>query len=103
MFENKRVIFVLSKIRKIITMSSQEMDGWNERGAGRRPLPLHKKRESCHGIRLQAWWIFWLRQHHGQGGRMIERALQEYYQPDQKQVIKEYYEYLENGEEHDRR
>lgn len=73
------------------------MDTFNERGAGRRPIPLHKKRLSCHEIRLEAWWKHWLKNHPGSGGRLIEVALEEHYQPDKARAIREFYESIEGG------
>lgn len=58
---------------------------------GRRPTPDHKKREVCNSIRLQAYWLFWLKKHSKVGGRMIEEALRGYFAPDESQIIKEFY------------
>jgi hypothetical protein len=46
----------------------------------------------CHGIRLQAFWLFWLMEHRGRAGRMIEEALEAHFRPDIDEMIKGYYE-----------
>lgn len=54
-------------------------------------VPEHARRLSCHEIRLQAVWKYWLKLHPRMGGRMIEEALEAYYRPDKNKMIRDFY------------
>lgn len=69
----------------------------NDRKAGRKRLKEHELRESCHDIRLTAYWRHWLKSHPRVGGRMIEEALDSYFAPDTKKMIEEFYQARTEG------
>lgn len=64
----------------------------NNNNKGRKPVKPHDRRVSCHGLRLKAYWLYWLQKHPRLGGKMIERALAEHYGPDEEGIIDEFYE-----------
>jgi hypothetical protein len=76
------------KATKMLDMESKK----NPRGAGRHPVPEHKRRIPCHSLRLKAYWVYWLKQHTRVGGRMIEEALRGYFAPNEKKIIEEFYQ-----------
>jgi len=55
------------------------MRGGKRAGSGRKPVPAHLKRNELTGFRVQQWIIDWIKNRSGSGGRLIEKALIEYY------------------------
>jgi hypothetical protein len=65
---------------------------WKRRG-GRPKVEGHLRRVPCHGIRLPAWWLFWLGEQKESCGRLVEQALERRFGPfiDKKEFFKKFY------------
>ena len=55
--------------------SENNMRGGKQKGAGRKPVPTHLKRNRMTGVRIQQWLLERLMQHPGSKGQLIERLL----------------------------
>jgi len=58
------------------------MRGGKRKGAGRKPVPEHLKRNKMTGVRIQQWLLDWLMSQPESSGKIIERVLVERYDLD---------------------
>lgn len=66
----------------------------NEQGKiGRPTISDHLRREPCHGIRLPAIWLYWLKGQSQSGGKLIQQALDSHFGPeiDMETLVKKFY------------
>jgi len=55
------------------------MRGGKRKGAGRKPVPEHLKRNKMTGVRIQQWILTWLMTQPESSGKIVENALIEKY------------------------
>lgn len=60
---------------------------------GRPKVQRHEKRMACHGIRLPAYWLFYLQNRPESCGKLIEKALEKCYGTkfDKDELINKFY------------
>ena len=62
------------------------MRGGKRKGAGRKPVPAHLKRNKMTGVRIHQWILDWLMNQPTSSGKIVEQALIEKYKLKNKIV-----------------